>query len=179
MQVITSRDEIARLQMVFEDYWARISTQRINTVIGYQGGSLPAQVLWSDSLGMWSYSRRLDADNKYWNAFGFQDPNHNNNLSISCEINIPIDGLNRRIAGAFIKDESDNIYIIHRGNIGGGKKGVGKTSFFNNFTGNTINFKDDPITSTAALVGCLQSNDLDVRLKEFVMEVRRIKDIAK
>jgi len=35
--------------------------------------------------------------------------------------------MNRTIAGAFASDDEGNIYLVHRGRIGGGKKGIGRT----------------------------------------------------
>ncbi len=179
MDIIAEGSTIESIQERFERCFLLPDTKLIPCNIGYPGGSLDANVLWSDSLCMWFYSRRLDHHNKYWNAFGFEYPSHIRSLSITCEINIPIEGINRRLGGAFIKDKSDNIFIIHRGNIGGGRKGIGKSLFRDNYNGEWIDFNDGSRIENAAVVCELNSADIVLDVKRFIIEVNRIKNVAK
>jgi len=80
---------------------------------GYQGGKLPIP--------------------RYWNAFGTTKPAPDQNHTITCEINFPPSGIQRQVAGALAKDERGYLHIVHRGGIGGGRKGIGQSSFFRRF----------------------------------------------
>ena len=79
----------------------------------------------------WYKTRKLvDNDGgayRYLNWFG---KIKSGNLHISVEINSPIEGCNRRVAGYFAKNlYNGTIYLMHSGRIGGGAKGVGKDGF--------------------------------------------------
>jgi hypothetical protein len=65
---------------------------------------------------------------KYWNPFGRY--HQSGNLQIAVEINIPTGSNSRRIAGFFAKDiETDVVYLMHDGGVGGGRQGVGRDPF--------------------------------------------------
>jgi hypothetical protein len=65
---------------------------------------------------------------KYWNPFGRY--HQSGNLQIAVEINIPTESNSRRIAGFFAKDiETDVVYLMHDGGVGGGRQGVGRDPF--------------------------------------------------
>lgn len=66
---------------------------------------------------------------RYWCAYGTQDPTESKTLSITCEINPPRSGVNRRCGGLFVRDSRGRIYLAHSGKVGGGGTGVGKTAF--------------------------------------------------
>jgi hypothetical protein len=94
---------------------------------------------WSNDLGIWVVNRELeDHNNRYMNAFGINKPNVNNILQVVCEINIPKEGINKNIAGAFAKDLKNNLYLIHRGNIAG----INKTDVFDKYTGQTTQIQE-------------------------------------
>ena len=49
---------------------------------------------------------------------------------ITVEVNFALQGTDRSVAGLFALDEkTDNTILLHRGNIGGGRTGIGKTAF--------------------------------------------------
>src|SRR2546426_6326116 len=48
----------------------------------------------------------------------------------------PKEGINRRCAGLFVRDDDDGaIYFTHSGKVGGGREGVGKSAFLSNYRG--------------------------------------------
>jgi hypothetical protein len=73
-------------------------------------------------------------ENRYWCTFGTGEPAEGVSLSIVCEVNIPIEGINRRVAGAFARDEAGLVCLLHGGKVGGGKARVGKETFLEYFT---------------------------------------------
>ena len=65
---------------------------------------------------------------RYWNSFGSY--RENGNLQITVEINISVASNERRVSGFFAKDSATNvIYLMHDGAVGGGRRGIGKSSF--------------------------------------------------
>jgi hypothetical protein len=89
-------------------------------------------VCWNKSLGIWSH---FYPDEKlYWCPFGLQDPSTASRdtskpprLNITCEINFPHEGISRA-NGLFVQDDK-NIYVTHKGNVGGGAKGISGSLF--------------------------------------------------
>jgi hypothetical protein len=69
-----------------------------------------------------------DRTPRYWNTFGRY--HESGNLQIAVEINIPTESNSRRVAGFFAKDiETDMVYLMHDGGVGGGRQGVGRDPF--------------------------------------------------
>lgn len=105
-------------------------SQPISRMLGWQGNSTNATVYWQPNYSLWT---AVDPDgfveNRYWNAFGIDDPNKTQTLGITCEINFPRDGINRRVAGAFAKNALGQTIVVHSGKVGGGRAGIGKNAF--------------------------------------------------
>jgi len=146
-----------------------------NVVIGYQGENCEAEVYYSEKFDIWAYFDELD--NRYWNVFGVGRPVPNKNVSITCEINIPLKGYNRRIAGVFAKDERGNIFLLHNGKIGGGRLGVGRELFKKCFSGEWKSALSSEGEMEFAVVGELKSYIFVEKLSEFIKEIKRVKDM--
>lgn len=177
MQIAFEADKIEAYQDKLIDVLLRLKHKKIRTSVGYNGGSFQAEVHWFDTLGFWFLHEKFE-DDKYWNAFGVQDPSLGHTLSITCEINFSLAGINRRVAGTFIEDH-DNIYIAHRGRIGGSHKGGGKKLFLQHYRGKWIEVDDGGKLTNVALVGSLGSANFPHQLKEFVFRIREIKDMPR
>ena len=51
-------------------------------------------------------------------------------LQITVEVNPPLEGLDRKMGGAVTREASSvRHYLVHRGRIGGGQKGIGAELF--------------------------------------------------
>jgi hypothetical protein len=115
---------------------------------------------------------------RYWNAFGIGKPGTSGVLSIALEINFPWSGIDRKTGGAFAEDHRGNVFVIHRGKIGGGKKGVGKSLFEQNYRGVWTLMEDGDAVSQAAVVGHLQSERFALQVAQFVKKVEMMKAAA-
>lgn len=133
LNVITDRAEIQKAQITFQKCIEDALFKRDGTYkIGYQGGymdftSLRAnQRIWYTHMAVENISIP-----RHWNAFGLATQlNLNASNPIVVEINIPFEGLHRRVGGIFALDTSSKkLLLLHRGNVGGGRKGIGKKSF--------------------------------------------------
>lgn len=152
------------------------------------------KVRWNESLGIWSYFQ--PTEKLYWCPFGVQDPSTSSRdpskpprLNITCLIDFPCDGINRRVNGLFVRDKEGNIYVTHKGNFGGGAKGIGGSSFerseqYKKFDLVNVTWPDGKETETIC-IGKLCDRDglcdreLPRNVESFVKDVRRFKDDIK
>jgi hypothetical protein len=93
---------------------------------------LVAKTLFFEAAGIWAMltdGLQTKAKNRYWNCFGIGGDQHAASTRISVEINHPHDGIDRRIAGRFLRSEAGRYAIGHTGRLGGGKEGITKDAF--------------------------------------------------
>jgi hypothetical protein len=134
-------------------------------------------VLWSGRLGIWFVSKKTE-EGRYWNAFGTGKPKTNATIPITCEINFPVQGIDRRMGGALAKDSSGRVFVVHRGKLGGGKKGIGKSLFADHYRGVWDVMEDGDVETTVAVIGALQSPRLVRQATQFIHKVDKIKELA-
>ena len=174
MKLIVDETRITNLQESFKEKMDSMAIRTEKCNLGYRGGSNDLSVSWSSKLGIWwSLSNSAMSGTKFWNAFGIGEPNWKlkSSLNIVCEINILHKGTNRNVQGAFVKD-GDRILLIHRGRIGGGKPGIGKKIFWENYDGDDVN-----IPERVALIGYLDDDNFPFLVANFVKEINKIKNI--
>ena len=146
--------------------------------IGYQGGNYKTDCLYANEK-FWFVSTTLE--NRYWNAFGLVSKlNIKTSNNIAVEINIPLNRINRWIAGLFAEDSvTGNTTLLHRGNIGGGRKGIGKRQFLEWYDEETVqvNSSSDSKKSIddVLFVADLNSSDIASQIGKFVMNVADFK----
>jgi hypothetical protein len=140
--------------------------------LGYPGGSFRARLNWSESLGIWYCTKPREAE-VHWQAFGAGKP-RGPSAAITCEINLPRSGIDRRVTGALAQDAEGRIYIVHRGRLGG-KKGAGKTAFEKYYRGIWTGIDEGDSSSTVAVVASLQNPRCARQVAQFVQKVDKIK----
>lgn len=70
--------------------------------------------------------------------------------------------------------------MLHRGKIGGGRVGIGKKTFFNNFLGGYFEpVNDDGIEAELLLIGSLNSRHFIAQVSNFINGIDRIKNLKK
>ncbi|MCB0524508.1 MAG: hypothetical protein KDC75_13215 [Phaeodactylibacter sp.] len=166
--------EITKLQKRFVSIFNSKKPERIEAIVGSPGGAFKATFLYFKQFNFWAVFDNTGT--RYWNAFGTGKPIAGKNNSITCEINFPFDGIERRVAGVFGR-ESDKVLLLHRGRIGGGRKGIGKSLFFDNYRGAYEVIQDGDQENTLALIGSLDSKYFVQQIASFIFEVQRIKDL--
>jgi hypothetical protein len=115
----------------------------------------------------------LDGD---WHAFGkICDIDKSGKVGILCEINFPQAGLNRNIAGVVLRDQIGNYAIGHRGNLGGGVPGRGKTTFWKRYEGERITVGDEGSEAEVALVCALGNPNPERQLDTFLSQVSNVR----
>jgi hypothetical protein len=174
--VLESAREIAAAQGELEQSLKRQSDYDGELLLGFQGGANPAIVYSLKDVDLWVGFKR--APGRYWNAFGRGNPfKQRQPISITVEINPPYSGIKRRVQGAFGHTPSGEHLLLHRGGVGGGKKGVGKTEFLNYYSGIGIAKEaiDGDRTADVIVVGVLGDSTLAAQVKTFVDSVADFK----
>lgn len=177
LKVVADESAIRRHQRQFARSLRAAAPEKIPVKIGHPGASEKANVAWSESLGIWFFSRKI-AGSRYWNGFGVGRPESGDNVAITCEINFPLYGIDRRTGGAFAQDRSGRTFVVHRGKLGGGRKGIGKSLFENRYRGVWKTMDDDGEETTVAVIGVLQSPRFARQIAQFVRKIARIKEAA-
>ena len=177
LKVIEEQPAIKKYAGQFNKKFKSLIDEEIKVKLGHQGAGFPAKVLWSKSLGIWKFSRAIK-EVRYWNAFGVGKPGASSVLSIASEINFPWSQIDRKTGGAFAEDAWGNVFVIHRGKIGGGKKGIGKSLFEHNYRG-VWSFKEDrDLLSQVAVIGALNSPRFALQAAQFVKKIEILKSTA-
>ena len=125
-------------------------------------------------MGIWKFSQTIK-EVRYWNAFGIDKPGTSSVLSIASEINFPWAQIDRKTGGAFAEDAWGNVFVIHRGKIGGGRKGVGKSLFEHNYRGVWSFMEDGDSISQVAVIGNLASGRFALQAAQFVKKIEIMK----
>ena len=182
LTAITKRSEVRAARNRF--YAPLQRAKPILRTLGMQGHTTqPYKIYWHPNPGLWAVLDDGDGDNdsnRSWNCFGTTNPNEGSGtIAISCEINIPHEGMNRQIAGVFARDSAGTEYIAHTGKIGGGRKGISKTNFVQFFRGKdqweNIHWLDAKDPMRCIVISALNDSALIEHVHDFVRTVERFK----
>ena len=148
--------------------------------VGWQGGRTRQQLYWNPDLQFWTVQKLLKPQQRYWCCFGTKDATKYRGFSITGQINSPVKGFDRTVAGAFLSDEHGRVYLAHSGKIGGGRAGIGKSAFVSFYRGKnwqTVLWPDDKETEMI-VIGRVDGARLQEQIAHFVREIERIKKLA-
>ena len=130
LSLLVERDEIAEAQEALERVMENEFEGRERRNITFRPRSLTDQEVWTRARYWYRPGIRRGPNvtsPRFLNWFGVLVPA---TLSITVEANIPLQGRNGRVAGFFARDDSTGaLYLMHSGNIGGGKSGVSGRAF--------------------------------------------------
>ena len=143
--------------------------------MGYQGDSHDCKVSIVKHSSKYFYLGIEKNYSSYWIPTGIVPKDkyesitkNKTHLNITVEINIT-----GRSAGLIVRDNDGKIFLLHSGKIGGGRPGIGKTRFEENFRGKWINIDGKDY----ALVAEISSKRFVKQLCHFIEEVDRIKNL--
>ena len=157
-----------------------LPTKAKNIKAGYQSSTIEFPEVFANNNIWFAYRCLTDAKTpRHWNAFGFGQPALRRSNTITVEINIALDVLSRRVGGLFARDDATgNTVLLHRGRIGGGKKGVGKATFMEWYPDNPVTYSASAhpdLIEPAILLTDLVSDDFLHHLEVFVHRVHQFK----
>jgi hypothetical protein len=184
---LVEKKEIREAFYLFADSMEKDS-KLCKLTFGCQAGSVSLEVFWNESLSIWSLFDPCNKDEEhpdsYWCPFGVQDPSKSPSQSSTCEINFPKEGINRHLKGVFVRDDEGNIYVTHNGAVGGGRPGIGKSTFLNYLSNVTnidtihIIWQDGKETETIC-IGRLGDPELPRKVANYVLNVGCFKENCK
>lgn len=177
LETIVVGSELESAQSVLKTVIVDASSEHAEVAVGFRGGTKRVQAFWCPEHDLWVSLER--ETNRFWNAFGIGSPfEQAAPISISVEINPPLAGLQRRVQGVFARDDAGSLYLLHRGGIGGGRKGIGKTEFLRHYTrlSPVVNINDGRDASSSAIVVAVLVDPAAVaEVSAFVHSVARFK----
>jgi len=143
--------------------------------ITWRGGELRTTIHWArDDRFWWAFEPRGRRDAL---LLGHAPDPPTKRESITCEINLPRAGPDRKLAGIIAVDEAGALYLAHSGRMGGARPGQRKQAFrefLADGVWRTIAWPDGE-DSEALIVAPLDSERLTRLLGQFVGLVRRFK----
>jgi hypothetical protein len=143
--------------------------------VGWPGEHGEYTLHWHEDAGFWVVFG-LEELAQYWCAYGTMDPNSHNSVEITCEINPPTEGIDRRCAGIFLKDSGSGLYLAHSGKVGGGRKGIGKTNFLEEYSGSLEEIEwPDGVTAEVVLLGKIGGKSFVNNLAVYIRAVEAFK----
>ena len=175
--LIEDPQEIEAAQELLGERFAEGAEAYADASLGFRGGSAEGNTLhWHPRLQVWGAFNVLLELGRYWNPFGTGDPSSGSGLSITCEVNPSLSGVNRQVAGAFGVDvDTEHRLLLHRGRIGGGRSGVSRELFWSNTDLPAVTTDDG---QKFVAVADLDAGDVPAQVARFVHEVARIKGLA-
>jgi hypothetical protein len=178
LELVVDKKTTHRVMKAVREQLLAVATHRRRQKIGFHGGSETYTIHWCPPLKMWVLFNELD--NRYWNSFGVARPDPDRALQITVEVNPPLEGMDRKVGGAFARDpHTGDIYLVHRGRIGGGQKGIGADLFWSRFRGGVrMREPGREETSRVVVVGKVGASEFARDVAGFVHEVGRIKAAA-
>lgn len=178
LEVVESARAVADAVKTAKQQLTEAATLTARQTLGFHGGSIEATLLWSSPLGMWSFFKKVE--DRYWNYFGVERPDPAKSMQITVQVNVPLEGIDRKTGGAIAREPSTGkVFLVHRGRIGGGQKGVGADLFWSRFRGGVgmrEPGREEP--SRVVIVGEVGAASLPRDVAAFVHEVARIKRAA-
>jgi hypothetical protein len=175
-RVLERSSEIRKVRKEIVSAFHKHGVSRVNANLGFQGENADARVLWAADLGIW-YAPSIISGSRYWNAFGTRDP-QGGSVPITCEVNLPLHGIDRRVGGAAASDEQGHTILVHRGRIGGGREGIGAELFWSHYEGKRLTVWDGGRDTDVAAVADFSSPRFVRQIQFFVYEVERIKALV-
>lgn len=141
------------------------------------GGGVRGDIVWLRDERFWW---RLDAarhPGRYGLMFGLARNAPTHGESATCEINLPVVGADRRLAGALVRDDAGTLYLAHSGKIGGGRVGRHRQAFRAFLAGGNWQMVrwPDGRDSELLLIAPLDGPRLARQIGRFVQAVHRYK----
>lgn len=174
-EVVTDVAEISRLNKQLANRLRAALHYRETREITYPAGHHTGTVYFEASAGtsVRAWSPRIAPD-KLLNFVLSADPGSTKWIEIAVQLNFPAGTYNRRMAGAFVRDGSGDIFVAHRGKLTKGNAGLPKDKVFREFAASAVEAADNGKTTRVILIAGLKDPELADRLWEFAEEAREV-----
>jgi hypothetical protein len=180
MKSLQAADDLANAEAQLKAAFQARGPLICEATLGFPSGSFKTQVMWFSDLDYWAHfgfpPLEKSPGKRFWNVFGLGKPAGMTN--ITCEINPPIVGINRRTGGVFASTDSGAVALLHRGRFNV-TRGITKEEFREQYRGRWVNVDDDGQPATMIHVTELNDTAACENIRRFVNEVERIKQKAR
>ncbi|MDB5089792.1 MAG: hypothetical protein JWR09_3786 [Mucilaginibacter sp.] len=171
---IINKKEIKKYRTELQQKLELISVEKIPIKYSSKAVISPLEEdSYSEDYKMWWYFG--GGEHHFWNPYGEGRPSENKAVTGRCQINMSMEGLNRRIGGAFAKDEDDELYLLHNGSIGGGVTGVSKKPFLKWYPGSLIEVDFEGQIAEYFIIAEFRSINFYEQIQFFVNKVYEFK----
>ena len=161
---------IKRLQAMLKGVPAR------GVRLTWRGGELRTTIHWARDDGFWWAFEPKAA--RHALLLGHAPDAPAKRESITCEINLPRNGADRKVAGIIAADEAGALYLAHSGRMGGARLGQRKTAFREYMADGVWRRMQwpDGVETEVLIVAPLDSPRLTRLIGRFVEAVARFKE---
>ncbi|MBS0495572.1 MAG: hypothetical protein JSS31_16845 [Proteobacteria bacterium] len=174
-EVVTDVAEISRLNVqLAEQLRATLQYKESREIVypaGRQTYTVHFEKLTGTSVRAWAPHNE---PNKLVNFVLLADPKSTKGIEIAVQLNFPARTYSRRMAGAFVRDGSGDIFVAHRGKLTKGNAGLPTDKVFREFAAFAVEAADNNKTSRVILIAALEDPELADRLWEFAKEAREV-----
>jgi len=161
LRFIGDKNDILGAQKKFETILRNNATEIIKS-----SSTKSENILYLSEFGIWTSSG--ENPNSFFNIFGIGNP-ASTSAKTTVEINIPYVGIHENTSGAFAKDDSGEIYLLHRGKL------HGNILTDENYDGEWLEVADNDSKRKLIVIGGLNEPDFLEKLKNFVFDIHKIK----
>lgn len=177
LRAITDKTRVARLHAAYVTRMKHSLGQRSQLTIGFKGET--RTMMASHNSEVWFTTQPSQNSNRYWDAYGLRPDSHRSN-NIVVEINVPVIGINRTVSALYAEDpNSGEVFLLHRGKVGGGRPGIGKNAFTAWHSGAIASVDElDGRTSDAFLITSLRDPHMAQNVTDFVEAVSSFKSMV-
>lgn len=175
LQIIEQKEAIASAQRKLEQVLRKALRSQGTRKIGYPGGNADQTVYAAGEGKLYCAfappNPKGQGIPRYWNSFGIFRPIAAAQ-EIVVEINVPDVGDDARVSGLFARNPaSGDIYLMHDGGIGGGRKGIGKAAFLQSIPDRLVDVQGSQRVRQAMMIANLSDPGLPALLWRFVLKV--------
>lgn len=128
-EVIADEKEIASIRKALKKRVTAAAAPGKSIVTGHKAQSFDGKALYVKKYDFWTIFGETGYE-QLWNTYGLGNPFDGGSRNMVCHLTVPSEGINRSVGAVYARGPEGDVYIMHRGKIGGGREGIGKTAFW-------------------------------------------------
>lgn len=176
LSVVESKDRTVEIHKAFLATLKRELSEREVHQISYQGGNESADVYMHPDYSICFAS--IEQIDRFWNPFMLLNAASGKSIgNIIVEINFPFE-INRKVGGVLLENENGELFLGHRGKVGGGRKGIGKNNFMQYYKGPIKYVFDGNKQTEVIIISALSSPNVLKNINTFVEIVDSFKNFV-
>lgn len=173
LKIVGEERALKRYARMFAGHFLTRPCEERSITLGHRGATSAARVFWLERIGIWFCPAWTD--DSYRHLFGKIGTSHCDRVAVTCEINFPRAGVDRRMGGAFAVDNAGHVFAVHRGHLGG-RRGMGKSRFMEAYRGVWADLDEGCTMDAVAVIGDLESPRFPRQVAQFVSQIALIKE---